>query len=394
MASLGWGHGFYGPSIYLLAVIQRTGWTIEFVSLAVTLHFLAGAIAIPVLPSLHKRFGVGSVATAGAVVTVAGIYGWAIATERWQLLACACLSGIGWITNGAVAVNAVISSWFDKDRPSALSRAYNGASVGGFVFAPLWSFSIHRLGFPIAVLVIGSISIVVIALLSALVFRIRPGSATPSTASPETMADGQPRSAAPIRLTLKDGRLATLTAAMSLGLFAQIGLLAHFVSLSAPVVGAQPASAIAGTAALLGLVGRAISTRFVVAGRSRRAVAAASYGVQALGTLILIFAPINLVTLALAASLFGLGIGNATSLPPLIAQADFPPDQVQRVVARIVATGQASYSIAPASLAVLLPTYSERLVAMPDATTMLGAVLGIQLLASATILAWTPQIKR
>ena len=43
--------------------------------------------------------------------------------------------------------------------------------------------------------------------------------------------------------------------------------------------------------------------------------------------------------------LFGLGIGNATSLPPLIAQVEFVGDDVPRVVALTVAIGQAVYAL-------------------------------------------------
>ena len=52
--------------------------------------------------------------------------------------------------------------------------------------------------------------------------------------------------------------------------------------------------------------------------------------------------------LLLGVLLFGLGIGNATSLPPLIAQVEFVKDDVPRVVALIVAIGQAMYAFAPA----------------------------------------------
>jgi len=46
--------------------------------------------------------------------------------------------------------------------------------------------------------------------------------------------------------------------------------------------------------------------------------------------------------------LFGVGIGNVTSMPPLIAQVEFVKEDVPRVVALNVAIGQATYSFAPA----------------------------------------------
>ena len=55
----------------------------------------------------------------------------------------------------------------------------------------------------------------------------------------------------------------------------------------------------------------------------------------------------------LGIALFGLGIGNATSLPPLIAQVEFTPAETGRVVALVTAIGQASYAFAPAAFGLL-----------------------------------------
>src|SRR5262249_5745381 len=49
------------------------------------------------------------------------------------------------------------------------------------------------------------------------------------------------------------------------------------------------------------------------------------------------------------AILFGAGIGNATSLPPLIAQVEFVREDVPRAVPLMVAIAQASYAFAPAA---------------------------------------------
>ena len=47
--------------------------------------------------------------------------------------------------------------------------------------------------------------------------------------------------------------------------------------------------------------------------------------------------------------LFGAGIGNATSLPPLIAQVEFVKADEARVVALVVAIAQGAYAFAPAA---------------------------------------------
>jgi MFS family permease len=57
--------------------------------------------------------------------------------------------------------------------------------------------------------------------------------------------------------------------------------------------------------------------------------------------------------LLVGVALFGAGIGNTTSLPPLIAQVEFVQDDVSRVVPLIIAIGQAGYSFAPAAFGLL-----------------------------------------
>jgi predicted MFS family arabinose efflux permease len=57
----------------------------------------------------------------------------------------------------------------------------------------------------------------------------------------------------------------------------------------------------------------------------------------------------NIPLLLAGVLLFGVGIGNVTSMPPLIVQVEFVKDDVPRVVALVVAIGQATYAFAPAA---------------------------------------------
>ena len=56
----------------------------------------------------------------------------------------------------AAAVNAIVSPWFLHGRPAALATAYNGGSVGGVIFSPLWVAAIALLGFPAAAAIVGT----------------------------------------------------------------------------------------------------------------------------------------------------------------------------------------------------------------------------------------------
>jgi hypothetical protein len=75
---------------------------------------------------------------------------------------------------GAAAVNAIIAPWFVRTRPAALSSAYNGASIGGVLFSPLWVATIGLFGFAGATVAIGLTMIVIIWILVDVYFAKAP----------------------------------------------------------------------------------------------------------------------------------------------------------------------------------------------------------------------------
>jgi len=136
---------------------------------------------------------------------------------------------------------------------------------------------------------------------------------------------------------------------------AQIGLLAHLFNLLVPVLGAQHAGWAMGFATACAIGGRYAVAWAMPGSADRRVVAALAYAIQLIGTLLLALAPEpSVAAIVLAIALFGSGIGNATSLPPLIAQVEFARADVSRVVAGVVATAQATYAFAPAVFGALL----------------------------------------
>ena len=359
LAAFGWGVGFYGPPVYLHTVREARGWPLGLVSAAVTAHFLVGALAVANLPRLHRRFGVAATTKGGAVMLGLGVCGWAIAAAPWQLFAASVLSGAGWVTMGAAGVNAVVSPWFVRRRPAALAMAYNGASIGGAVFSPLWVAAIASLGFPVAAAVIAASMALVVWLLADRYFAKTPQAlglaadgdepGTPPVAVTSPLARPLPGG-----LLWRDWRFFTLAAAMALGLFAQIGIIAHLFSLLVPSLGAQQAGFATGLATASAIAGRTLVGRLMPLGADRRLFACASCVVQISGVLAFIAASGESVPLLLlGVVLFGAGIGNGTSLPPLIAQVEFVKDDVPRVVALIVAIAQAGYAFAPAAFALL-----------------------------------------
>ncbi|EIG59689.1 MFS transporter [Bradyrhizobium sp. WSM1253] len=352
LAVLGLGFGFYGPPIFLSAIREAHGWPLALVSTAVTVHFLAGSIVTANLPTLYRRFGIPAVTKAGALSLAVGVFGWAIAATPWQLFGATVLSGAGWVTMGVAAVNAIVSPWFVRRRPAALAVAYNGANVGGIIFSPLWAAAIAKLGFAVAAAAIGLILVVVVWLLASTVLSRAPeqtGSMPDGAAPAEETVSAKCARPLPGSPLWRDRKFLTLAAGMSLGLFAQIGLTAHLFSLLLPALGAQWTGPVVGLIGVMAIAGRTLLGWLMPESIDRRLVACASYAVQIAGTITFIAAAgTNIPLLILGVVLFGLGFGNGTFLPPLIAQLEFAPDDVPRVVALIVAMSQGAYSFAPA----------------------------------------------
>ncbi|MBF5006148.1 MFS transporter [Diaphorobacter caeni] len=365
---LGWGIGFYGPPIFLYAVMSATGWSVALVSAAITLHYLFGAFVVSLLPRLHARFGVPRVTLIGSCLASAGVLGWACAHQHWQLFAAALLTGAGWVTMSAAGINAMITPWFNRKRPMALSKAYNGASVGGMVFAPLWSLLIAQFGFPVAACIVGASTLFIMFWLTRRVLSLTPAmlgqspDGAPPDATDDPGANGtSARQGAPSTTPSLPGpslwrsrRFQTLAAAMSLSLFAQSGLVSHLYSLLVPMLGPQGAGWSMTLMTACAMLGRMLYARALATTRERRMLSCASYAMQMCGVALLMTTSGPGVQLWCGLVLFGAGIGNTISLPPLIAQADFAAVDVARVVALIVAISQALYAFAPLTFSLLL----------------------------------------
>jgi hypothetical protein len=239
--------------------------------------------------------------------------------------------------------------------------------------------------------VVGIATVLAVRLLSDLLFARTPESIG-------QMADGEtggsiatvPIASRPLaRVLWRDLRFLTLAGAMALGLFAQIGLIAHLFSLLVPALGEQWAGLLMGAATATAIAGRTLVGWLMPPGSDRRLIACASHVVQIAGSVALIMAAGENVPLLVAGVLlFGSGIGNTTSLPPLIAQAEFAREEVQRVVPLAVAIGQGTYAFASAVFGAI------RALSTSEATLVFVVAAIIQGLAIAMFLAGRPAIFR
>jgi MFS family permease len=332
--------------VYLHALHAREGWPLSLISAAITLHFLASAAVVARLPALHARFGPVAVTRAGMAAAALGVAGWGNAAAPWHLVPAALLTAAGWALTSGAAINSLVSQWFDRRRPAALAMAYNGASVGGIVFTPLWAALIAAWGFGPASLAVALAAVLVAWPMAGRWFGPTPdgmglhldGAARPPPPRP---------TAAPTGPLWRQPAFRSLSLAFALGLTAQMGLLTVLFSIMVPSLGEAGAGLAMSAATACAVVGRTAVGALLPEGADRRAAGALNFLLQAAGSAALAAAGGNPALLLAGAVLFGLGIGNLLSLPPLIAQRDWPPAEVARVVATVTAVNQAFYAFGP-----------------------------------------------
>jgi MFS family permease len=368
IAVFAWGLGFYGPSVFLRTLHAERGWSIAVVSAAISAHFVLSAGLVAYLPDAHQRFGIVVTTRVGAAALACGTLAWALAYQPWQLFGAAIISGAGWAATSGAAINAIIVPWFERKRAVALAMAYNGASVGGVLFVPLWVTLIAAVGFRAAVAIVAAVTLTALLPLAERFLRPTPSSLGLAPDGREGLPaarKGEPLPIEPLSRAalLHDRRFLTMSAAFALGLFAQVGLIAHLLALLSPMLGAASASAVVSLATACAVVGRTLLA-WMLGSRNRRSAAAANFIMQACGVALLALPGATPALLILGCVLFGLGIGNLVSLPPLIAQVEFRHVDVPRVVALTIAINQSVFAFAPGVFG-----------ALHDATDGYGAAL-------------------
>jgi len=357
-ALFGWGLGFYGPGIYLVALHDRHGWSTATISFAITAYYLLGATMVFFAGGIFERFGARRVVGAGTLAMACGVVVLALVTDRWEVYAAFAVMSLGWATMSGAAVNIIVAPWFDRRRGLAVSLALNGASVGGVVIAPLLIFLIGRLGLAPALACSAATMLVILLPTVALILRPRqagehdqaddkPSSRIESSGPTST----QPESTWQLSAILRSGNFQAISIAFALGLTAQVGFLTHQVAYLSPIVGTTAAGWAVSLTTFAAVAGRTL-TGFFVDKIDRRAAAFANFGVQILGTGLLI-SNATAPMLYLGCALFGLGVGNMISLPSLIVQREFPKQHFSRIVSLIVAFNQFTFAFGPGLLGYL-----------------------------------------
>jgi MFS family permease len=380
IALYGWGLGFYGLSLYLVALHKAHGWSPATISSAITFYYVAGAFLVMQVGDVILKRGARPVVIGGAALMGVGVLALTVIDRPWQLYLAFLLMIPGWAAMGGGSINTIIAQWFNRRRGLAASLALNGATCGGLLFAPAFAWAIDTMGFAKASLAAVIFVLATLWPLAAVV--LRPRRADEHDAGDEHAAAqdnaGEPMSRAEL---LRQPRYLTMLGAFSLGLLAQISFIAHQVAFLEPTLGLQGAGWAVSLTSISALGGRLL-IGLVIDKVDRRAASAAVLCVQ-VASMVVLLSSTSVPALYLGCVLFGFGVGNLITLPGLIVQQEFPRRDFARAVSLNVAINQLVAATGPYILGVLHDMSGSY-------RTSLMVCLGLQA-AAAVLVLWRPR---
>lgn len=359
IALFGWGLGFYGPGLYLAWLREQHGWSTSLIASAVTGYYLLSATFIIFIGDAIERFGPRLVVLVGSAAMGLGVAGLTLIAAPWQIYLPFLIMAVGWASMSGAAINTILAPWFVRKRGLAISLALNGASCGGVIVLPFLLWLITHCGFARGLYIAVATMVVILAPSVSIFLQQHPSAlglspdGTPPpvhapTEQPDPVTTPSPWSRA---MVLRHQNFWTIAIPFALGLAAQVGFLTHQISYLAPRLGTSGAGLAVSLTTMAAVIGRLL-TGVYIDRLDRRLVAAGNFTLQAMALGTMLVFPSQLF-LYLGCIGFGLGVGNVVSLPGLIVQQEFPPEQFSRIVSLIVACNQYTFAFGPGSLGVL-----------------------------------------
>jgi MFS family permease len=320
-ALIGNALGLFGAGIYLHAIIASTGWATGIVSGAVTLFYVVSAALLIPVGSGIGRIGPRPFIVVGGLAMAAGVAGMGHVSQPWQVYGLFAVMGIGWACLSLAAVATTLAPWFEKYQGRAISIASLGASSGGMLGPPLLLLGIDSLGFARTTLLAAAVALIVLLPLALFVLRHRPEDLG---LSPDGLAP-TPGRKAHSKWTRADAlrtrALQTTTIAFGVAMSLQIGFLTHQAALLAQFVSTTTAAVTISATAIAALVGRLALAKF--ADRIDARLTASLVFLVAAISYCALAASGGALALLGASLLFGLTVGNITTLSPIIVRREF-----------------------------------------------------------------------
>jgi len=316
--------GLFGAGVYLHAVVVANEWPIGALSGAITVFHVVSALLLIPVGSVINRHGPRAVVALGSIALAGGVAGIGQTDAPWQAYMAFLAMGIGWACLSTTAVAATLAPWFERYQGRAMSIASLGASAGGMLGAPVLLYGIAQVGLARTTALAGLCAITFLQPLAGFVLRHRPQDMGLSPDGIPLLQHAAPATDGPCwsRLAaLRTGKLRSVIAAFGIGMMAQVGFLTHQVTLLAGSLGILDVGYTVSATAVAALLGRLALARY--ADRINVRMTASIVLSTAAGAFCLLGLFTSTVALVGGSIIFGLTVGNVTTLAPIIVRREF-----------------------------------------------------------------------
>ena len=336
--------------VFLRPIAQQTGWSMTGVSMAMTIGFVAMALASFAWGSLSDRVGPRFVVLIGSVAIAASV---ALASQAKSLLAFQLLFGLA--VGGSVAaifapLMAAVTGWFDTHRSLAVSLVSAGIGMAPMTMSPLAAWLVTHYDWRTSMLIIAGIAAAMMIPVSFLIRR------PPALESGEA-APGEPQSEISIGEALRSPQFIILVLTNFFCCATHSGPIFHTVSYAVscgiPLMAAVTIYSLEGFAGLFGRIA------FGIAGDRLGAKRVLVFGLmtQAVATLGYLFVR-EIGEFYAVAAVFGFIYAGTMPLYAVIARENFPLKMMGTVIGGTVMAGGLGMATGPVIGGMIYDTYA------------------------------------
>jgi MFS family permease len=336
--------------VFLRPIAQQTGWSMTGVSMAMTIGFVAMALASFAWGSLSDRVGPRFVVLIGSVAIAASV---ALASQAKSLLAFQLLFGLA--VGGSVAaifapLMAAVTGWFDTHRSLAVSLVSAGIGMAPMTMSPLAAWLVTHYDWRTSMLIIAGIAAAMMIPVSFLIRR-------PPALESGVVAPGEPQSEISIGEALRSPQFIILVLTNFFCCATHSGPIFHTVSYAVscgiPLMAAVTIYSLEGFAGLFGRIA------FGIAGDRLGAKRVLVFGLmtQAVATLGYLFVR-EIGEFYAVAAVFGFIYAGTMPLYAVIARENFPLKMMGTVIGGTVMAGGLGMATGPVIGGMIYDTYA------------------------------------
>ena len=328
------GIGFYSFPIFFVELSDTFGWGRGKTAAGISIAMVLSGLASPLVGLLLPKYGSRRVIIGGALVMSAAFALFSLMQTLWQFYLICILLAVGWTCTGTMPTSYSVSDWFVKKRGKATGVMMVGVGLGGLILVPLTRLLIDLFQWQRTFMIYAVSTSVILIPVAAMIIKRRPAElgilpdgeipgGEQECASHEVSASTTGVSGDwTFRSAVRTRTFWVISGVYILVTFGQVGLLINQVAYFQDIgISAERAALALGACAFLGVAGKlffgAMADRYPV-----RYAMALSFGLQALGTLLL------LQTQALGSPfwfviVWGFAMGGVIALEPLIVAECF-----------------------------------------------------------------------